>query len=153
PHALQLGDRANGVLIVFENSPDQGQILRTDLRLNGNGSKRGVWLSQGDVVLEAPGSLKVIGEVRRLLEIEVQNALDRILFAVGFHQHGKRSEIDTVRREDHMVRHGSGSLQVLIQEGRRHRERLSGVVESGRIGGIDGKLAGRLNVLASEIPN
>ncbi len=50
-----------------------------------------------------------------------------------------------------MIGHFARGLQILVQQRRRHGQRLAGIVEAGGIGRIDGKLAGELHVLAGEI--
>ena len=42
-------------------------------------------------------------------------------------------------------------LQILVQQRRRHGEGLAGIVEAGRVGGINRELAGDLEVLTGEV--
>ena len=88
PHALQLGDRSRftfGRLNRFFNQlPDHWQIARTDLRVGGHRRQSCGRLAQGGAVLIVPRGLKIISVVGRLAQVEVDDALDRVLLAIGF---------------------------------------------------------------------
>ena len=52
-----------------------------------------------------------------------------------------------------VVGHLARGLQVFLQQRRRHRQRLAGVVEAGRVGGIDRELARGPDVDAGQVAN
>ncbi len=152
PHGAKFGDGANFVLRCLDDLPDHGQVLRTQLRVRRDGSQRRAGLSENRPVLEAPRRQKVVGIVGRLAFIEVHDPFDRILLAVGLDEHRMRREGESAGREHHVIADFARRLQVLVEQGGRHRQRLAGVVEAGGIGGIDGKLPRRPNVDAGGAP-
>ena len=62
-----------------------------------------------------------------------------------------RREVEPVGREHHVIAHFARGLQILVEQRGRHGQRLAGVVEAGRIGRIDRKLARRANVHAGQV--
>ena len=85
--------------------------------------------------------------------VEVDDALDAVLVAVGVGHHRMRREDETLGLEDDVVGDQPGRRQVLLQEGRRHGERFARVVEAGLVGGIDRELAGRPDVHSGQVAN
>ncbi len=68
----------------------------------------------------APGGLEVIRVVGGLGLVEADDALDGVLFAVGFDQHGVGREVDSIGFEDGVIGYFAGGLQILVQQGRGH---------------------------------
>jgi hypothetical protein len=83
--------------------------------------------------------------------VEVDDAPDAVLVAVGVRDHRMGREDEPVGLEHDMVRHMARGGEDLAQQRLGHRERLARVVESGLVRGIDGKLAGRADVDAGEV--
>ena len=155
PHRLKFGDRANLLACRFvrflEDAPDHRQILRTHLRLRRDARQRGARRSQRGPVFESPRGLKVIRIIGGLAFIEADDPLDRVAVAIRFHQHRMGREIEPVRREHHVIAHFARRLQVFVEQRGRHGQRLAGVVEAGRIGGIHRKFAGGSHVHAGQV--
>ena len=83
PHRLQRGDRADLLRRLRQRGPDRRQVLRADPGLRGDVGQGRVRLAQGRAVLEAPGGQEVVGVVGRLPLVEVDDAADAVLVAVG----------------------------------------------------------------------
>jgi hypothetical protein len=78
--------------------------------------------------------------------VEVDNADHAVPVAVGVGDHRVRREDEAIRLQDCVVGDQPRRRQVLLQERRRHDQRLARVVEAGFVGGIDRELPGRADV-------
>ena len=102
-------------------------------------------------VPEPPGGQEVVGVVDPLPLVEVDDPPDAVLVAVGVGDHRVRREGEPVRLQDEVVGDQPRRLQVLLHQGRRHRQRFGRVVEAGLVGGIDGELPRRPDVDARQV--
>ena len=66
---------------------------------------------------------------------------DAVLVAVGIGDRRMGREAEAIRLQDQMVGDQPRRRQVLLHQGRRHRQRFARVVEPGLVGGIDRELA------------
>ena len=157
PHLLELRDWPDFLLRqergLFEDAPDERKILRAEFGISRDTGQSGCGLAQRDAVLIAPGCGEVIGKVGGLAEVEINDALDGVFIAIGFDEHRSGAEGDAIRGENHVVADFVRGLEVLVDQGGRHGERFAGVVEAGLIGGVDGELAGGLDIDAGEVAN
>lgn len=152
PHGLQFEDGADfGLGDAFaEDAPDVGQVDFAQFGRGGEGVERGVGLAEGGAVFVAPGGGEVVGVVGGLAEVEVDDALDGVFFGGRFRRAWDARRVDAVGGEDGVVGHFAGGLEVFIEQGGRHSERLAGVVEALGVGGVE-KFAGGAEVGAGEV--
>ena len=113
---VEIKERAADRIFVVKYVPNHGKILRADLRFGCDGRQRRVRLTKSGAMLETPCGLEVIRVIRRLGEIEIHDALDRIFVAIRFDQHGVGGEIDAVGRQNHVVGNVAGGAQVFVQQ-------------------------------------
>ena len=64
-----------------------------------------------------------------------------------------RSKLESVRVEEHVIGDFARGLQIFIEQRRRHRQRLAGIIESSHIGRIHRELARGTNVDSRQIAN
>jgi len=88
--------------------------------------------------------MRIIGVVP---VVEVDDPQDGKLITVGLRQHCVRGKLEAVRRKEHMVCNFPGRHQILIHQRRRHIQGLARVIETGLVGGIDGKFLRRHNTI------
>src|SRR5436305_560015 len=80
-------------------------------------------------VSEAPRGEEVVGVVGRLPPVEVDDLADDVLVAVGVGDDRVRGEVEAIGLQHQVIGDPAGRLQVLLQERRRHGQRLGRVVE------------------------
>ena len=137
PQRLHRGDRAVLVRPVVQEVPDRLQILQAEPFLGGEPREGGVRAAQGRAVPESPGGKEVVGEVGPLAVVEVDDPMDAVLVPVGVGDRRVRREAEPVGHQDEVLGDPPGGLQVLLDQRRRHPQRLGRVVEAGRVGRVD----------------
>ena len=102
-------------------------------------------------MLEPPGGQEIVGVVGLLPLVEIDDPPHAVLVAVGVGDHRVRREGEALGFQDEVFGDPPRRLQVLLQQGRRHRQRFRRVVEAGLVGGVDGELPRRADVDARQV--
>jgi hypothetical protein len=137
--------------MIMQDVPNQRQILWTGFFARSGRKECFMTAAEDLAIAEAPRSQEVLGVVDWLGSVELQNSCDGVTLTVGFHQHCVRRKFDGAGCEDSMIGDLASTRKVLIQQRRRHGERLAGVVKARGVGWIDRELAGDLKILTGQI--
>ena len=152
PHRLEFCAGAE-VFLRFQALPDHGEIAGAQLVFGGDSGEGCVWLAQAYAMTVAPGGLKVISEIGGLAVIEADDALDRVAFPVGFHQHGEGCKIEAIWFENQVVCDSPCGVEILRHQAGGDCQGFSGVVEACLVGGVYGEFAGGAEVDAGQVAN
>ncbi len=150
PHCPHRSERPHVRLRLGQRRPHHAQIRRAQLRIGRDALQRHFRFGTMAILV---GGEEVIGIVHAMPCVEIDDALDAILVAIGLRRHRIRREHEAVRLEHDVLRDVPRRREVLLQEGRRHGERFARVVEAGLVRRIDGKLPRRPNIDSGEIAN
>ena len=154
--APQLADGGERACIrpgVRQGRPDQGKILHAQFSLGGIVAQFRIGLAKPVAPAIFPRGQEVVGEIDRVALVEIDDALDAVLVAIGLGHHGMRGEDKAPRLQNNMVSHQPRRRQVLLEQRRGHGKGFAGVVEAGLVGGIDGKLSRRPEIDAGQVAN
>ncbi len=134
-----------------QHRPDPVQVFGADPGVPGDIGERRVWPAQRGAMAIAPRGQKVIGVVQRLALVEIDDAVHRVLVAVFVRHDRVRREREAARHKHDVAGHEPGGVEVFLDQGGRHRQRLSRVVEARLVGGIHRKLLRRADVDPGQI--
>jgi hypothetical protein len=96
---LQRGERADFGRRFFERVPNSSEILRADLRIGGDGRQRLIGHAERRAMLVTPRGMQIVGDVRWLPAVEIDNPQNAVFVAVRVRYHRVRGEGKAARQQ------------------------------------------------------